>query len=256
MSDDGEDMVLLSSAARSSPETYHRDRECQYIQQSNNVVERSLASLRGRCDPCPVCADDEDVMVIVSTSAGHRGNTTFHRDEDCPSVQKMSTTTRKPLPALAGHYDPCGRCHDIVIISATRYRRRYHRSADCYYVKTSSRVGSVPLSLLDDEGPCSLCAIEDTDESECDSIEVCPECDESNIQPVTGSVDMEPRDHDYLCKVCKARFSRPDTRPRKTSKSSNRSGLAGKLMQADPDDVSAEHVDGEPMTDGGVVRWG
>jgi len=59
VTDGGEDLVLLSAASRSSPETYHRDRGCQYLQKSNSVVERPLDSLQGHFDPCSVCAGSD-----------------------------------------------------------------------------------------------------------------------------------------------------------------------------------------------------
>jgi len=201
-----------------------------------------------------IMTDGGEDMVIVSTSAGRRGNTTYHRDEDCPSVQKMDTTTRKPLTTLAGHYDPCERCHDMVVLASSGSRRRYHRDESCLHVTRSSQPERLPLSTLDDEEPCAFCAVEDADDDR-GTIEVCPECDAPQIQSVTGSTHMDPRDHDYFCKVCHAKFDEPTVRPRKRASGDGRSGLAGKLMQADPEDVSADHVDGEPMTDGGVVRW-
>jgi len=107
--DGGQDTVYLRASNRSPAQTYHRERDCRYLQQASSVVERSLSFLPGRVDPCSVCAT-EDERVLVSSSAGTRGNTTYHTDPDCGYVQRMAETVRKPLTVLADSYEPCSDC--------------------------------------------------------------------------------------------------------------------------------------------------
>ncbi|MBX0323895.1 hypothetical protein EGH21_12725 [Halomicroarcula sp. F13] len=79
--------------------------------------QSGLPGVAGRLDRMdPDDVDDQMVtdggqeLVIVSSSAGRRGNTTYHRSDQCGYVQRMAKTTEKPLAALAGHYDPCSSC--------------------------------------------------------------------------------------------------------------------------------------------------
>jgi len=131
---------------------------------------------------------------------------------------------------------------ELVIIPGERYDAHYHRDGACPSVRSMSDPDRVPLSETDAE-PCRTCASEDVD---AESVDICPECREPNFQAVTQS------NHGYRCRNsdCLVAFDEPGQRTRKRSRVDNRSGLAGKLMQADPDDVSAENA-GEPMTDGG-----
>jgi hypothetical protein len=137
---------------------------------------------------------------------------------------------------------------ETVIIGSSRHTPRYHRSESCIYVLRSNGFERVPLSELDDQEPCSYCATEDAADRE--SIEVCPECDTTDIQTVYGQANAG-HDKTHRCRQCSATFDEPHTRPRKAAKPSKVKGLAGKLMQANADDVGGEHVDGEPMPDGG-----
>jgi len=73
-----------------------------------------------------------------------------------------------------------------------------------------------------------------------DPILVCPHCDEPGIlrrgSPL-GDLDRTD-DGDWYCPACASGFEEPTRRPPETH--ITRSGLARDLLQADPDEVSAD----------------
>jgi len=92
----------------------------------------------------------------------------------------------------------------------------------------------------------------DEDNADDDTVLVCPECDKTNIRAMVGSGFGVSADHDndYYCRECTHHFDDPVERERGHT-SDGRAYLARELVDADPEDVSADHV-GEPMTDGGA----
>jgi len=75
-----------------------------------------------------------------------------------------------------------------------------------------------------------------------DTIPACPACDSADLykrQPKVSS----PQDHDhtYRCQACGERFDDPEWRERGHSGNSVRnSTLAGKLLDADPEEVGGD----------------
>ena len=69
----------------------------------------------------------------------------------------------------------------------------------------------------------------------------CPECDSSDVYRRTFSVSSDATDGArYRCQGCCAHFDEPTRRARKTSRPSVSKGtLVRRLMDADPDEVSA-----------------
>lgn len=132
----------------------------------------------------------------------------------------------------------------MVIVSERSDRQRYHRSAECYYPAQMPARERIHLHDAREEGlgPCNRCAAEEREDAE--AIEVCPECDKAQIQAIIGAANAPTGpDHDYRCNACGARFDEPTERAQKHDPG-NPGGLAGALMEADPDDVSADNVGG------------
>jgi DNA-binding PadR family transcriptional regulator len=81
-------------------------------------------------------------------------------------------------------------------------------------------------------------------------ITACPDCDASQIKRRTGT-DFGGREPEtpgqYRCEACGARFDDPVTRAARSGQGLG--GLAQRLADADPDDVSAD--DEQLVTDGG-----
>lgn len=75
-------------------------------------------------------------------------------------------------------------------------------------------------------------------------VEVCPECEKTNIQIRSSSMeDVGRSDCKYFCGECGADFDEPDEREQKKYASDSLRGLAGQLDEADTvDDI---------VTDGG-----
>jgi transposase-like protein len=71
-----------------------------------------------------------------------------------------------------------------------------------------------------------------------DEVAVCPTCDRTPIQRVSGS-EMFEHEHkrgEYVCRSCGETFDTFTTRKRK-QRSIRPKGLAGRLADADPDEV-------------------
>jgi hypothetical protein len=70
------------------------------------------------------------------------------------------------------------------------------------------------------------------------TVAACPECDEPTIETrVEGG--HNPNVEQYKCWGCGHRFDEPHTRPPKRQRGKNENGLAGDLVDADSDEVSA-----------------
>lgn len=128
---------------------------------------------------------------------------------------------------------------DLVLVS-TGHPKAYHRSKECVSMAHIADYERRPVSAVT-VGPCKHCAAGDID-GEPASIDVCPECDGTNVVAVTGGMHTEAAEYDYACRMCGARMNELHTRERRLAESAGLGGLAGKLQQADPEDVSREHV--------------
>jgi hypothetical protein len=75
----------------------------------------------------------------------------------------------------------------------------------------------------------------------CDeTVTVCPECDSARIRRRTPEHPSSP-DHQtnqWACLDCPARFDEPNERPKQTP--GGRAGLAGQLVDADPDAIGGD----------------
>ena len=66
----------------------------------------------------------------------------------------------------------------------------------------------------------------------------CPACDSCDVQKAAApSMENNGRTPDWTCRDCLRQFDTPKTRPRK-QRPSKLGGLAGDLLEADPDEVS------------------
>ncbi|WP_276250572.1 hypothetical protein [Haloarcula rara] len=189
---------------------------------------------------------------------GTTRNDYFHAVTSCPRIKDPELTVDREASYVAYHEpEPCATCHpevptgdgadELVIVSARSDRTRYHRREDCYYAAQMPESERIRISEANEEGleACKRCAAHEREDVQ--DIEVCPECDRTMIQSIVGSQRTASKvDADWRCNApdCGARFDEPAVRPRKRSKGNNPGGLAGKLMQADPEDVSAEHAGG------------
>lgn len=74
----------------------------------------------------------------------------------------------------------------------------------------------------------------DAPSSDAETVEVCPECDSSQIAVRVTHPDEER----YYCRECRAKFGTPDTREHREVPWKHRKGLAGKLADMDPGEVT------------------
>jgi len=73
-----------------------------------------------------------------------------------------------------------------------------------------------------------------------DTVAACPECDAPDVHMNAPGGYCKPSDSGrFRCHACKAQFDTPTERPRKEGATTGhrRRGLAGRLEQADPDEV-------------------
>jgi transposase-like protein len=74
-----------------------------------------------------------------------------------------------------------------------------------------------------------------------DTVAACPECDEGSIQMNRpGGHHAEVDTGRYRCSVCQATFDEPNERERRNPGSASRSGLAKRLLDADPGPIKYE----------------
>lgn len=183
---------------------------------------------------------------------GTTRNDYFHAVDYCPQIKDPELTTDRPESYVAHHEpEPCVTCHpevggpdhsiQLVIIPSDRHDAHYHIDEQCVGVEKTRDPERVPRSEADAE-PCSYCVGSDGDG---ETIQVCPECDQTLIRRLVTS-------DGWACRAagCGASFDEPVERARQGGNDGPSTGLARQLLEADPDDVSAETA-GEPMTDGG-----
>jgi ribosomal protein L37AE/L43A len=106
----------------------------------------------------------------------------------------------------------------------------YHESPDCFQLQGSADARQLPADWARESTHLSLCtACQTTGET----VNVCPECSATKIHARVH----RSRDEAWHCYRCKEEFREPDTRESQQV-TKHRHGLAGDLVDADPDEVS------------------
>lgn len=184
-----------------------------------------------------------------STHLMHQGtarNDYFHATEKCPRVKNPEMAVDRHERYVAYHEPvPCAVCHpempvpekaeQLVIVPGDRVDAHYHCDEQCNAVQQMTD----PRRLLrreTDAEPCSYCA---TPADNSDDIRVCPECDSPAVRRLVNTDGWTCR-----AKGCGATFDEPVERGNRGGNDGPATGLARQLLEADPEDVSAENAGG------------
>jgi ribosomal protein L37AE/L43A len=106
----------------------------------------------------------------------------------------------------------------------------YHESSDCFQLQGSSDTRRLPADWAREStqlSPCTAC------QASGETVNVCPECSATKIHARVH----RSRDEAWHCYRCKEEFREPDTRESEKM-TKHRHGLAGDLVDADPEQVS------------------
>ncbi|WP_324662400.1 eL43 family ribosomal protein [Haloarcula sediminis] len=177
---------------------------------------------------------------------GTARNDYFHATTRCPRINDPELTVDRPESYVAYHEpDPCATCHpgvaapdhdeQLVIVPGDRFDAHYHRDEHCVAVEQMTDPQRMPPESTDAE-PCSTCVGPD---GEMATVLACPECDSPAVRRLVKSDGWTCR-----AKGCGATFDEPVERGNRGGNDGPATGLARELLEADPEDVSAEHAGG------------